>query len=104
MSIFTKITSITNDQLIEKMRGDKGIQIIDVRVKERYEKGHIPGAPNVPWKQIKAGNYHPDGKVYIICHSGVDSRKSAKKLTAMGYDVVNVSGGMVSWDGPITKY
>lgn len=103
MSIFTKITSITNEELLEKMHEDKNIQIIDVRVKERYEKGHIPGAHNIPWKKIKAGNYQPDGKAYIICHSGVDSRKSAKKLSAKGYDVVNVSGGMVSWNGPITK-
>lgn len=103
MSIFTKITSITNEELQEKIENEQNVQIVDVRVNERYQQGHIPGAPNIPLKEIKAGKFQPKSKTYIICHSGVDSRKACKYLTARGYDVVNVAGGMVKWDGPITK-
>ena len=31
--------------------------VIDVRPLDEYRKGHIPGAINLPWQQIEAGNY-----------------------------------------------
>lgn len=102
MSIFTHINNISTEELQEKLEKDPSIHIIDVRVPERYKQGHIPNVPNIPYKQIKKGNYQIDGKTYIICHSGVDSRKSAKRLTAAGYDVVNVLGGMLAWKGEVT--
>lgn len=104
MSIFTRINNITTTELEQKLKQDPSIKIIDVRVPERYQKEHIPNVPNIPWKQIKQGHYQPTAeKTYIICHSGVDSRKSTKKLTAKGYNVVNVLGGMLDWHGPVTS-
>lgn len=72
--------------------------IIDVRRPERYiNEGHIAGAVNIP--RVEIGDYSPTGKVYIICHSGVDSKKASRNLTARGFDCVNVEGGMITWTG-----
>ncbi|MFD1418515.1 rhodanese-like domain-containing protein [Companilactobacillus keshanensis] len=99
MSIFTKIDNISIDDFHKLL--PEHPNVIDVRFPEEYEAGHIPGAINVPYKTIK--HFEPKGKTYIMCHSGVNSVKSAKKLTAKGYDVVNIEGGMIKWTYDVNK-
>lgn len=92
---FLKISSISTKDL-EKKLVEKP-QIIDVRETHEFQGGHIPGAKNVPLDKI--ANYAPKGKTYVICQSGLRSKKASKLLTKKGYDVVNVRGGMMSWGG-----
>ncbi|ANK61998.1 MULTISPECIES: rhodanese-like domain-containing protein [Loigolactobacillus] len=99
MAFFTRVESISTDTLQQLLV--KKPQIVDVRRPDEYEAGHIPGALNFPYEQIT--EYHPTTKVYLICHSGVRSKRAAKKLKGRGYDVVNVLGGMVAWNGEIKK-
>ncbi|APX72183.1 rhodanese-like domain-containing protein [Companilactobacillus allii] len=99
MSIFTKIDNISIADFKKILPNHPNV--IDVRRVDEFNEGHIIGAASVPYKTIN--QYKPVGKTYIICHSGVNSRKSAKKLTAKGYDVVNILGGMIEWDGEVAK-
>lgn len=103
MWYFQKVSNITTDELQVKRDDNPELNIIDVRVPERYKKGHIPNVPNIPYKLIKKGGYRPSEKTYVICHPGVDSKKTCKRLSAQGYDVVNVLGGMLDWHGETIK-
>ena len=40
-----------------------------------------------------------DKKYYIICRSGARSARVCTYLREQGYDVVNVSGGAISYEG-----
>ncbi|AEB30956.1 rhodanese-like domain protein [Carnobacterium sp. 17-4] len=92
---FKTVSSISTNELEKKLV--ERPQIIDVREAHEFQGGHIPGAKNVPLGKI--AHYTPNGKVYVICQSGMRSKKASKSLMKQGYDVVNVRGGMSSWAG-----
>lgn len=96
---FTKVPSIKTIEL-EQLLGSKP-KIIDVREPYEYKEGHIPNAINVPLGKIST--YQPTEKVYLICHSGARSQAASKQLQKQGFDVVNVTGGMMSWRGKRVK-
>lgn len=94
---FNKIESISTSDL-EKM---SDVQIIDVREKDEYAMGHIPGAKNLPLSKIHTAKVK--GKAYLICQSGMRSKQAASYLRKQGCDVVNVNGGMMKWMGKVVR-
>ena len=95
---FTKVESISTAELEKRLKTN--IKLLDVRTPSEYNRGHIKGALNIPLGQIDRYSQSKEEKLYVICHS-VRSRLAAKKLKKKGYDVVNVSGGMMSWKGDV---
>ncbi|MHC9537786.1 rhodanese-like domain-containing protein [Dellaglioa sp. BT-FLS60] len=95
MNFEDDIPTITTTEL-EALLLDKP-QIIDVREDFEFAEGHIPGAINVPLDEID--QYELEGQVYIICRSGRRSAQAADILFEKGKDVVDVYGGMLSWQG-----
>lgn len=93
---FSRIPSISTKELETKLN-EKPL-ILDVRTPEEFRGGHIPGAKNVPLHKID--RYEPKRSAYVICASGMRSKRAAKQLKANGYEVVNVKGGMRAWNGP----
>lgn len=72
------------------------VNLIDIREEYEYRMGFVPTAQNVPMGVIlssadqildKSQEYH------IICQSGGRSANACGQLAAMGYNVINVSGG-----------
>ena len=92
---FKKTPSISTNELESKLAEKP--QIIDVRELHEFQNGHIPGAKNVPLKNI--AQFTPKGKAYVVCQSGMRSKQATKVLLKQGFDVVNVRGGMLSWAG-----
>ena len=92
---FKLVPSISTNELEKKVMEKP--QIIDVREPHEFQGGHIPGSKNTPLGKI--ASYTPKGKTYVICQSGMRSKKATKYLIKQGYDVVNVRGGMSSWAG-----
>ena len=98
-TLFAKVESISTAELEKRLKTN--IKLLDVRTPSEYNRGHIKGALNIPLGQIDRYSQSKEEKLYVICHSGVRSRLAAKKLKKKGYDVVNVSGGMMSWKGDV---
>jgi molybdopterin/thiamine biosynthesis adenylyltransferase/rhodanese-related sulfurtransferase len=78
--------------------------LVDVREKEEYREGHLPGALSVPRgfleMQIEGKLPDKDQPVIAYCQSGVRSLLAAKVLKDMGYrNVRSMTGGYGAWKG-----
>lgn len=99
---FTRISQETAKQM---MAADDGHVIVDVRRKDEYESGHIPGAILIPNESIgaKMPKELPDldQVILVYCRSGRRSAEAAQKLYNMGYTNVYEFGGIIDWTGDI---
>ena len=92
-----------------KARLDKGdmLSVIDVRTKEEYASGHIPGSILIPFDEIKAkaGQLPQDKNTEIVvyCRSGRRSAIAADTLIALGYNRIYDMGAISSWTYGLEK-
>jgi len=88
--------SIGYEALLQLMKDDASIQLIDVREKEEHEAVNI-GGMNIPLSLLDS-SYHlidPDNTVILYCASGVRSNQSAKLLLQNGFTkVLNLKNGI----------
>jgi molybdopterin/thiamine biosynthesis adenylyltransferase/rhodanese-related sulfurtransferase len=75
---------------------------LDVREREEWDEGHIPGAVHIArgWLESRIEQAVPDRSRPIVayCASGNRSTFAAKTLEELGYaDVVNLAGGINDW-------
>jgi len=78
------------------------VELLDIREPYEYAGGSIKTAKNIPMGDLLAApeKYMAKDKTYyIVCQSGGRSARTAGALAKMGYDVVNVSGGVGSYTG-----
>ena len=76
--------------------------IIDGRAPQAYEREHIPGAINLPHKDICATKTEnlDRNKIYICYCDGIGcnaSTKTALKLLTLGFQVKELLGGLDWW-------
>jgi len=81
---------------------DQDFVLVDVREKNEWTEGHIPGAIHVPRGylelQIEEAVPDKDQKVVLYCAGGVRSLMAGATLQQMGYtDVVSMAGGFGQW-------
>ncbi len=72
------------------------VVILDVRTKDEFLMGHIPGAMNIPVDELRSrlSEIPSDKPVYIYCAVGLRGYLATKILMARGYtNVRNISGG-----------
>lgn len=79
-----------------------GFVLIDVRTEKEYNSGYIPGAVNIPDKEllqrISELNVSKNDMIVVYCEAGVRSKKSAGELLNAGYtNVVDITDGMRGW-------
>lgn len=96
--------TISADALWENMNdGDPENDplIVSVRSPEHYALGHVPGAINIPWKQIaKSENLAKlptDRQIVVYCYTGHTGQLATTVLNLLGYDAVNLKFGMMGW-------
>ncbi|TLG71820.1 rhodanese-like domain-containing protein [Culicoidibacter larvae] len=81
-------------------------ELIDVREKDEFEAGHVPGSRNVPLMGVllNPDNFFDKAKTYyLICESGGRSLCGAEHLHELGFQVINVLGGMEAYWNYIGK-
>lgn len=77
--------------------------IVDVREDFEYEMGHIPGSIHLPMGLLETIQMRRDQPLYIFCARGNRSIRATAYLTSIGYQAINVVGGMSAWDGPLER-
>jgi len=85
---------------IEREDGD--LVLLDVRERDAFDAGHLPGARHVPRGQLelRVDQVLPDPTVRVLayCQFGKISTLAAATLRTMGYSrAVALDGGMESW-------
>ena len=83
------------------MDSEEGCIILDVRSREEYDQGHIPGAVLIPNTEIeaKAADLLPDKDqlILVYCRSGRRSKLAAQSLADLGYTNIREFGGILDW-------
>ncbi len=98
---------ISQEEARNRMARNDGHVIVDVRRREEYDAGHIPGAILIPNEGI--GKEPPeqlpdkDQILLVYCRSGRRSKEASQKLADMGYTNIYEFGGIIDWTGEVTK-
>ena len=82
------------------------IDLIDIREPYEYKTGSIKSAKNIPMGDLlndPEKYLNKDKEYHIVCQSGGRSSTACNKLRGLGFDVVNVAGGVGSYVGSTRK-
>jgi molybdopterin/thiamine biosynthesis adenylyltransferase/rhodanese-related sulfurtransferase len=99
------VPEVTVDQVRDRLAANgKDVTLIDVREREEYRDGHLPGALSIPrgFLEMRIEEAVPDRDSEIIayCQGGTRSLIAGKILSDMGYhNVVSMTGGYGAWKG-----
>lgn len=75
--------------------------LLDVRNRDEWERGHIPGATLIPLPELHARltELPHDRPIVVQCQSGMRSGVGAATLDAFGFDDVHtLAGGFAAWE------
>jgi rhodanese-related sulfurtransferase len=101
------------------LQQDKNAVYIDVRTQQEFERGHVPGATNIPvvlpdpagrmtpspnFLTAVEASYAKDKKIIVGCQMGGRSQYAADLLVQAGYtDVSNMHGGFGGAKDPMGR-
>jgi molybdopterin/thiamine biosynthesis adenylyltransferase/rhodanese-related sulfurtransferase len=76
--------------------------IVDVRERDEWDEGHIPGAIHIPRgnleSRIESAERDRTRQIVVYCAVGARSAFAARTLEELGYDdVVSLAGGFTDW-------
>ena len=89
--------------------------LIDLRDREEYARGHIPGAICLPYEEIRKNipslrewaeqsrKRYGRAALVVYCDRGNTSLRAARDLYNQGFYVKNVYGGISAYRGPLVK-
>ena len=103
MSFFEPISGADFDEKLAKARQTQDAMIIDVRSAAEVAEGYIPGAVNIPLKQIAELDADKQTPLFLYSHSGQQSVSGCKLLETRGYTNVTNLGGIVDYKGPLDQ-
>ena len=93
--------NITAEEAKQIMDSEEDYIILDVRTREEYDEGHIPGATQISHEEIaeKAEKKltEKDQLILVYCRSGRRSKIAAEALAELGYTNIKEFGGIIDW-------
>src|SRR5512143_234889 len=94
----------TPDDVRQRTSNGGGYTVLDVREKEEYREGHLPGAVSVPRgfldMRIEEALPDKDAPVILYCAGGTRSLLAGRTMRELGYtNVVSMAGGFGAWKG-----
>jgi phage shock protein E len=100
----TKVENIKPEQFDALRKADThSTVVLDVRTKEEYREGHIPGSVLI---DFNADDFEQQvakldkSKTYLVhCAAGGRSARACKKMDQLGFQkLYNLEGGMGAWE------
>lgn len=81
----------------------QSLNLIDVREVDEVEVGHIPGIIHIPLGllEFRMHELNKDESYVMVCRSGGRSGSATQFLESQGFDVSNMVGGMLAWEGEV---
>ena len=85
---------------LARMRGEgRGVTLLDVRTPEEWEIARIDGARLIPLHELpdRLGELDTAERIVVTCHYGPRSLRATQILREMGYQAINLAGGIDAW-------
>ena len=92
---------MTAKDLQKKLEAGETLHIIDVREPFEVEEAHIKGITPIPLGELdeRIGELDKNKEYIMVCRSGARSGKATAYLQDKGYQAINMTGGMMAWEG-----
>lgn len=94
------VDEVTREELMERMAADE-VTLLDVRLPEEFEAGHIPGARSVPFAEIEERwpELPADRDVVAYCRGAycVMASDAVALLDSAGVGARRLQDGMLEW-------
>ena len=81
-----------------------GALLLDVRTRQEYAQGHLPGSQNIPvdeLERVAAIAPNRETPLFVYCLSGSRSGRAVRGLRRMGYKSVTNIGGISGYQGKL---
>ena len=80
--------------------GENNLVIVDVREQEDYNRGHLPGAINLPreqWSNPQGLSRDKTNVVYCYTQQCHLAANACVQFAGLGYPVMELEGGFAAW-------
>ena len=96
------VRQVTLDELNRRLAAKEPYVVVDVREKDEWRGGFLPGAVHLPrgFLEMQAESRLPDkhAKIVVYCAGGIRSAFAAKTLSELGYEhVESANPGFTRW-------
>ena len=102
----SNIPKVSSEESLELLY-DENYKFLDVRTDSEFSNGHIPNSIHIPLDELQGRmkEIEPikDKNIIVCCRSGIRSSKATNILLENDFQVFNLSGGILSWKGELTK-
>jgi rhodanese-related sulfurtransferase len=99
------VAELTPDEVKARLDDDADTQVVDIRSPAEFERGHIPGAINIPMAELprRVDEVEWGDDVVVACPIGQSSIQAARLIGSYeGVDddssVRSMAGGYDEWD------
>ena len=104
----SNVKNVSAEEAYKLINEDKEFIILDVRTKEEYDGGHIPGAKLIPVQvlpgKIDELDEYKDKPVLVYCASGGRSPRAVDMLVDNDFmNIYHLSRGISSWRYNVTR-
>lgn len=103
LSLFNLSNGMTMDQGVEEAKSVAEAVLLDVRTREEYAQGHVPGSVNLPLDQLETIDYDKSVPLFVYCRSGARSGRGVEVLKKAGYEKAVNIGGIMDYHGPVEQ-
>jgi rhodanese-related sulfurtransferase len=92
-----------------KLAAGERVVVLDVRTREEFAEGHIPGALNIPHTELagRLDEVDADAEIAVHCMVGPRARLGEATLIEAGRErVLHIEGGYRAWSAaglPVSK-
>lgn len=97
-----EVDTISQAELVSQMQLNQPPLILDVRTQREYNAGHIPGAINIEFRELKKRigeiENHRDNPVVVYCEHGIRARVAESTLKQANFQLIfYLEGDMSAW-------
>lgn len=94
------LEAISRKELLKRVRSDQ-VTVLDVRPQDEFELGHLPGAVNIPFRELEArlSELDPDVEIVAYCRGPycVLSFEAVASLRERGFKIRRLEDGYPEW-------